>query len=984
MLAAIGYPSLDALMADTVPADIVRPALEMTHHNKGLSETEFLAHMKELADRNVLNKNFLGLGYHGTNTPSVILRNIVENPGWYTQYTPYQAEISQGRLEMLMSFQTMICNLTGMPMANASLLDEATAAAEAMTMCSALSRGKKPVFYVSDQCHPQTIAVCRSRADGLGLRVVVGAENSFDLSSKEACGVLLQYPATNGRIDGDYKAIAEKAHAGGLRVCVAADPLALTVLEPPGSWGADIVVGSSQRFGVPMGYGGPHAAYLATSETYARLMPGRIVGLSRDSDGNPVIRLAMQTREQHIRRAKATSNICTAQALLANVAAAYAIYHGPEGLKKIAGKVHGLASVFAAGCRKMNLTVPDDGKFFDTVVVKVPDAMRTVAKGHEQGMNLRYLDRDEVTVAFDETHTLDDVDAVLAVLANCNGVTVPSAAELAPSVEPGIGRVCGQARTSPLLPHEVFNRYQSEHGMLRYLKRIENKDLSMVHSMIALGSCTMKLNSTTEMIPITWPKLSNLHPFVPPSQATGYSQMIDNLALQLAEITGFDAMSMQPNSGASGEYAGLMAIRAYHISRGDGEKRKVCLIPTSAHGTNPASAVMTGYSVVAVEVNKDGTINQEDFTAKIAKHKDELAAFMVTYPSTFGVYEEGIKGMCEQIHEAGGQVYMDGANMNAQVGLTSPGHIGADVCHLNLHKTFCIPHGGGGPGMGPIGVKAHLAPFLPSHPVVPTGAVPGAEARGAGSYNEPNAAPFGTMAAAPHGSSMILPISYAYCSMMGSEGLKRASQHAILNANYMMRRLESGNLTEAEASRSAGVSTEGPGFKVLFKGRKANCAHEFIIDCGHFKGPAEDIGAEDIAKRLMDYGFHAPTMSWLVGNTLMMEPTESESREELDRFCEALLTIRREIKEIEDGKIDPHDNPVVNAPHTSAMISADTFVSKTYTRDRAAFPLPWVRDTKFWPQTRRVDNVFGDRNLITKLDDYPKLAEAIATEKARS
>jgi len=950
MLEVIGAPSLDALVEATVPTAIKRPAMEMPFSHQPMTETQFLEHMAELADKNVVNKSFMGMGYYGTHTPTVILRNILENPGWYTQYTPYQAEISQGRLESLLNFQSMVVDLTGMPMCNASLLDEATACAEAMTMCSAIARGKKPKFYISDLCHPQNIEVCKSRADGLGLEVIVGDHRQFDLSAKDVCGVLLQYPATDGSLE-SYKAVSDAAHANNIKVCAAVDLLSLTVLQPPSTWGADMVVGSSQRFGVPMGYGGPHAAFLATSDEYKRLMPGRIIGVSKDANGDVCLRMAMQTREQHIRRDKATSNICTAQALLANVAAMYAVYHGPDGLKRIANRVHGLAAVFAAGAEKLGAK-PTTAAFFDTVSVQVANADAVLATGHAHGVNLRKISDTVVSVAFDETHTISDLDTLFAVL---NGGTAAgfTAESIAEAVD-GDASIGAHARQGKILDMPVFNRYHTEHEMVRYVKALENKDLSMVHSMIALGSCTMKLNATSEMIPITWPKLANLHPYAPLDQAAGYQEMLLNLAKQLCDITGFDAMSMQPNSGASGEYAGLMTIRAYHQSRGDGH-RNICLIPTSAHGTNPATASMVGYKIVPIPTDKKGNVNYEVLKAEAEKHKDNLAALMITYPSTFGVYEEGIDQICQTIHDNGGQVYMDGANMNAQVGLTSPGHIGADVCHLNLHKTFCIPHGGGGPGMGPIGVKAHLAPFLPTHPVVPTGALP-AEARG------PSPAPFGTMAAAPYGSSMILPISYGYICMMGSQGLTNASKQAIMNANYLMRRLENH-------------------FKVQFTGRSGTCAHEFIIDVEHI---VEGIKAEDVAKRLIDYGFHAPTMSWPVPGTLMIEPTESESKEELDRFADTMIAIRAEMQAIKDGVYPLDNNPLVNAPHPAKMVvDADWDSKYPYSRETAAFPAPWVsHGSKFWPTHRRVDNVFGDRHLLTNLQTAGSTLETAAEKIA--
>lgn len=929
-----GFDSVDALIDATVPKSIRRTdGMPLDQYHEGMTESEFLAMFKEMASRNKVNKSYIGMGYYNTHIPTVILRNLLENPGWYTQYTPYQAEISQGRLESLLNFQTMICDLTGMQMANSSLLDEATAAAEAMTMCSAVARGKKPRFLVSSKCHPQTIAVCQTRADGLGLKVEVMDESKFDFSSN-VCGVLLQYPATDGSIQ-SYSDLTSKAAAAKVKVCVSTDLLALTKLSPPGEWGADIVIGSSQRFGVPMGYGGPHAAFLACHEEYKRLLPGRIIGMSRDATGAPALRMAMQTREQHIRRDKATSNICTAQALLANIAAFYAVYHGPEGLKQIADRVHGLSSVLAAGASKIGLQV-GAGPFFDTVKVSTGDAAKVFDAAAAAGVNLRLLDQNTLTISLDETTTMSDVDQLFSIL---NGGKAPgfTAESLAPTVKAELGEF---ERTSTFLEHPVFNSYHSEHELLRYLKRLENKDLSLVHSMIPLGSCTMKLNATSEMIPITWPELANLHPFVPMDQAQGYQEMFDHLGKQLAVITGFDAVSLQPNSGASGEYAGLMAIRQYHISRND-PHRNVCIIPVSAHGTNPASAVMAGMTIVPVGVDAQGNINIAELKAKAEQNKDKLAALMITYPSTHGVYEDGVDDICKIIHDNGGQVYMDGANMNAQVGLTAPGIIGADVCHLNLHKTFCIPHGGGGPGMGPIGVKAHLAPFLPTHPIVKTGAYP--------DFNGDDGKSFGCMAAAPYGSSLILPISYAYISMMGSKGLTDASKTAILSANYMAKRLEKH-------------------YPVLFRGPNGTCAHEFILDIRPITD-ATGIEAEDISKRLIDYGFHAPTMSWPVAGTLMIEPTESESKDELDRFVDAMISIREEIAEIEKGRADRSNNVLKHAPHPPQVVMADAW-ERPYTRESAAYPASWVKQAKFWPTTARVDNVFGDRQLVLRLPKH--------------
>ncbi|KAJ9528359.1 hypothetical protein QJQ45_014338 [Haematococcus lacustris] len=949
MVDATGFPTLDALIEATVPQAIKRTdGMEMGKYTPGMTESQFLDFFKAMASKNKLYKNFIGMGYYGTHLPPVIQRNVLENPGWYTQYTPYQAEIAQGRLESLLNFQTLVCDMTGMAMSNASLLDEATAAAEAMTMCSAVARGKKPKFLVSSKCHPQTIAVCQTRAEGLGLETLVSDESAF-VFGKDVCGMLLQYPATNGSVD-DYRSLVHAAHAANVKVVVATDLLALTMLTPPGEWGADMVIGSAQRFGVPMGYGGPHAAFLACHDDFKRMMPGRIIGVSVDAQGKPALRMAMQTREQHIRRDKATSNICTAQALLANIASLYAVYHGPEGLKTIAQRVNGLACVMAAGAQKLGLGAPAK-PFFDTVAIKarlqasaaagVEDAAQVASQAQQHQVNLRVIDSHTVGVAFDETSSLQDVDLLLSILNG--GKPAPfTATSLAEGVAAGVGPF---QRTSPFLQQPIFNSYHNEHDMLRYLKRLENKDLSLAHSMIPLGSCTMKLNATSEMMPITWPELANLHPFVPQDQAEGYYEMFRDLAAQLCTITGFDAMSLQPNSGASGEYAGLMAIRAFHLARGD-KGRNVCIIPVSAHGTNPASAVMAGMKIVTVSTDAQGNVNIEELRQKAEQHSATLAALMITYPSTHGVYEEGVDEICRIIHQHGGQVYMDGANMNAQVGLTAPGLIGADVCHLNLHKTFCIPHGGGGPGMGPIGVKAHLAPYLPTHPIVPTGAMP---------VTPDNAQPFGTMAAAPFGSSLILPISFAYISLMGSVGLRQASEFAILKANYMAKRLDSH-------------------YPVLFTGPRGTCAHEFILDLRPLKESA-GIEAEDVAKRLIDYGFHAPTMSWPVPGTLMIEPTESESKPELDRFIDAMIAIRHEIREIEQGIASRDNNLLKHAPHAPDVVLADKW-ERPYSRERAAFPAPWVRQAKFWPTVSRVDNVYGDRNLVTRIQEQPLAATA--------
>ncbi|KAF0916700.1 hypothetical protein E2562_011551 [Oryza meyeriana var. granulata] len=947
MASECGFNTLDALIDATVPAAIRAPPMHFSgKFDAGFTESQMIDHMQRLAAMNKAYKSFIGMGYYNTHVPAVILRNLMENPAWYTQYTPYQAEIAQGRLESLLNYQTMVADLTGLPMSNASLLDEATAAAEAMAMCNGILKSKKKTFLIASNCHPQTIDVCQTRAAGFDLNVIVADAKDFDYSSGDVCGVLVQYPGTEGEVL-DYAEFVKDAHAHGVKVVMATDLLALTSLRPPGEIGADIAVGSAQRFGVPMGYGGPHAAFLATSQEYKRLMPGRIIGVSVDSSGKPALRMAMQTREQHIRRDKATSNICTAQALLANMAAMYAVYHGPEGLKAIADRVHGLAGTFAHGLKKLGTVTVQELPFFDTVKVKVADANGIAQEACKNEMNLRVVDANTITVAFDETTTLEDVDKLFKVFNGGKPVNF-TAESLAPEVSSSIPS--SLVRKSPYLTHPIFNMYHTEHELLRYLYKLQSKDLSLCHSMIPLGSCTMKLNATVEMMPVTYPNFASMHPFAPTDQAAGYHEMFDDLGDLLCKITGFDSFSLQPNAGASGEYAGLMVIRAYHRSRGD-YHRNVCIIPVSAHGTNPASAAMCGMKIVAVGTDSKGNINIEELRKAAEANKDNLAALMVTYPSTHGVYEEGIDEICRIIHENGGQVYMDGANMNAQVGLTSPGFIGADVCHLNLHKTFCIPHGGGGPGMGPIGVKKHLAPFLPSHPVIPTGGLPLPE----------KTDPLGTISAAPWGSALILPISYTYIAMMGSNGLTEASKIAILNANYMAKRLEKH-------------------YPVLFRGVNGTVAHEFIIDLRGFKATA-GIEPEDVAKRLMDYGFHAPTMSWPVPGTLMIEPTESESKAELDRFCDALISIREEIAEIESGKADANNNVLKSAPHPPQLLMSDTW-TKPYSREYAAFPAAWLRGAKFWPTTCRVDNVYGDRNLICTLQQGSQVAEEAAAATA--
>jgi len=927
MLGRLGYGSLDELAADAVPGNIRldRPlAVAGFGLGREAGEHETLERLRRIAGENRVLRSYLGLGYHGTLLPAVLQRNVLENPGWYTQYTPYQAEISQGRLEALLNFQTMVADLTGLPIANASLLDEATAAAEAMHVCAALypklEAIEHPVFFVDALCHPQTIAVVQTRAKAVGITVEVGDPFAADLAGGRTFGVLVQYPATDGRVF-DYAPLAERVHAAKAALVVAADPLALALLRPPGEFGADFAVGSTQRFGLPMGFGGPHAAYLACRDEHKRQIPGRIIGVSKDAAGNPAYRMALQTREQHIRREKATSNICTAQALPAIIAAMWATYHGPDGVRRIAERVHGLAAALAAGARQLGHAVPAE-PFFDTVRIELTGvgADAVVARALERGINLRKLDGRTLAIALDETVGRDDLADLLAVLGGA-GLDPDALADGAARELPA-----PHARTSSYLQHPVFARYRTEHEMLRYLKRLERKDLSLAQSMISLGSCTMKLNATAEMAPISWRELAALHPFVPADQAAGYRQLIGDLETWLAEITGFAAISMQPNAGSQGEYTGLLVIRAYHQSRGE-SRRDVCLIPVSAHGTNPASSVMAGLKVVVVACDAQGNIDLADLEAKAAAHADRLAALMVTYPSTHGVFEEEIREICAIVHRHGGQVYMDGANMNAQVGLCRPGDIGADVCHLNLHKTFCIPHGGGGPGMGPIGVAGHLVPFLPGHPLVACG---GERA-------------IGPVAAAPYGSALVLAISWMYIAMMGGEGLTAATELAILNANYMAKRLSEH-------------------YPILYVGARGRVAHEFILDLRPFKATA-GVEAEDVAKRLMDYGFHAPTQSFPVPGTLMIEPTESESKRELDRFCDAMIAIRQEIREIEEGGLDRASNPLKHAPHTAEAVATDAW-SRPYPRERAAFPLPWVRDAKFWPAVARIDNVYGDRNLV--------------------
>jgi len=931
MLAALGVGSLEVLIAQTVPENIrSRSALNVP---RAATEREALAELAAMMSENVVLQSCIGMGYYDTVTPPVILRNILENPGWYTQYTPYQAEISQGRMEALLNFQTMVCDLTGLAVANASLLDEGTAAAEAMSMSFGLSAAAQERgatgFFVASSCHPQTIAVVQTRAEALGLQVIVADPAHFDFSTP-IFGALLQYPATDGSVH-DYAAFIEKTHEHGAIATVAADLLALTLLKPPGEFGADICIGAAQRFGVPLGFGGPHAAFFSTRDDHKRHMPGRLIGVSIDANGKPALRLALQTREQHIRRDKATSNICTAQVLLAVIASMYAVWHGPEGLVRIASRVHGLTRTLAGGLSKLGFRLTHNERYFDTLSVLVEDATAVVTAAREAGFNLRLVGSNVVGVSLDETTRPEDLTGLLAAFAK-PAHHLPDFALSSAWTETDFGPF---ARTSAFLTHPVFHAHRSEHEMLRYIHKLESKDLSLTTSMIPLGSCTMKLNATSEMIPVTWKTVGGLHPFAPPDQARGYRRMFKQLEAWLSDITGFAATSLQPNAGSQGEYAGLLVIRRYQEHRGQGH-RNICLIPASAHGTNPASAVMAGMKVVVVKCDSSGNIDLADLKARAEQHSANLAAFMVTYPSTHGVFESAITDVCALIHEHGGQVYMDGANMNAQVGLASPGAIGADVCHLNLHKTFCIPHGGGGPGMGPICCAAHLAPFLPGHPVVNPGG--------------PDA--IGPISAAPWGSSSILPIPWAYIRMMGPDGLKLATEIAILNANYMAHRL-------------------APHFPVLYTGEFGRVAHECIVDVRQLKATS-GVEVEDIAKRLMDYGFHAPTVSFPVAGTMMIEPTESESKAEIDRLCDALIAIRREIAKIEQGEWSKTDNPLKHAPHTAEAVTADEW-THAYPRTVAAFPAQWVRANKFWPTVARINNVYGDRNVVCTcppIEDY--------------
>ncbi|KYN85102.1 glycine dehydrogenase (aminomethyl-transferring) [Vibrio cidicii] len=926
MLQAINVTSLDALIEQTVPAQIrLEKPMQLA---QAKSEADMLLAMKQFANLNQVKRTFIGQGYYNTLTPNVILRNVLENPGWYTAYTPYQPEISQGRLESLLNYQQMVMDLTGMDIANASLLDEATAAAEAMTLCQRAGKSKSKVFFVADDVHPQTLEVVKTRAKYFGFDVVIGALDA--LPQTEAFGALLQYPGTTGEVR-DLTEIITKAQANKTLVTVATDLLASTLLKPAGEMGADVVIGSAQRFGVPMGYGGPHAAFMATREQHKRTMPGRVIGVSIDAKGNQALRMAMQTREQHIRREKATSNICTAQALLANMASFYAVYHGAQGLRTIARRTHHMTAILAAGLTKTGFELAHNA-FFDTITINTGDQTQALyAKAQAADINLRLLEG-QIGISFDETTTVADVEALFAIFGVNEAVNALSS-DIASNEFAAIPENC--RRTSEYLTHPVFNTYHSETQMMRYLKKLENKDFSLTHGMIPLGSCTMKLNAAAEMIPVTWPEFGALHPFAPIEQAAGYTALAEDLKAKLCEITGYDAFSLQPNSGASGEYAGLVAIQRYHESRGEGH-RNVCLIPSSAHGTNPATASMVSMKVVVVKCDENGNVDLIDLAEKIEKHKDNLSSIMITYPSTHGVYEEQVKEVCEMVHAAGGQVYLDGANMNAQVGLTSPGFIGSDVSHLNLHKTFCIPHGGGGPGMGPIGVKSHLAPFLPGH--IENG-VQGKEF---------------AVSAADLGSASILPISWAYIAMMGADGLAEATKVAILNANYVMERLR-------------------PHYPVLYRGKNGRVAHECIIDIRPLKEET-GISEEDIAKRLMDYGFHAPTMSFPVAGTLMVEPTESEDLAELDRFCDAMIAIRQEITAVKEGAWPLEDNPLVNAPHTQVDLMAEEW-THPYPRELACFPSTATKKSKYWPTVNRVDNVYGDRNLICSCPSIDNYAE---------
>ncbi len=922
MLAAIGASSLQDLMESTVPASILRS--DTMDLPAALTEAQALEKLRVLAAQNQVFRSHIGMGYYDTFTPTVILRNVLENPGWYTAYTPYQPEISQGRLEGLLNYQQMVMDFTGMELANASLLDEGTAAAEAMTLCLRVNKkSRSEAFFIAADCHPQTIGVVRTRAHHLGINVTIGDPHN-DLIGGDFFGALLQYPSSCGAVI-DPRALIEKAHAQHTLIIVASDLLSLALLTPPGEMGADVVVGNSQRFGVPMGYGGPHAAFFATRDEYKRSAPGRIIGVSIDRHGDQALRMAMQTREQHIRREKATSNICTAQALLSICAAFYAVYHGPVGIKRIAQRVHRLTQILAQGFTQLGFERSNEF-YFDTLTIRVGNQQATIiARAESAQINLRKVDGDRIGISLDETTDANHIAQLWQIFAGNNSIPAVDAIDVQLGASQGIPAAL--QRTSAFLTHPVFNSYHSETEMLRYMKRLENKDIALNQAMIALGSCTMKLNATAEMIPITWPEFNRLHPFAPLSQAQGYQQLFRDLEKMLIETTGYDAVSLQPNAGSQGEYAGLLAIKRYHESLQQ-TQRDIVLIPSSAHGTNPASAALAGLKVVIVECDDNGNVDIADLTLKAEQHRNELCALMATYPSTHGVFEEGIVEICAIVHQHGGQVYVDGANLNALVGVAAPGKFGADVSHINLHKTFCIPHGGGGPGMGPIGVAQHLAPFLPSHPVIPVGDLP---------------ADNDIVSAAPWGSASILPISWMYAALMGPDGLTRATQVAILNANYVALRLREH-------------------FPVLYTGRNGRVAHECIIDLRPLK-EASGIAEEDVAKRLMDFGFHAPTMSFPVPGTLMIEPTESESLEELNRFCDALIHIRGEIQCVINGEFDALDNPLKNAPHTAAELVADQW-QHSYTREQAAYPVPELRHRKYWPPVARIDNVYGDRNLF--------------------
>jgi glycine dehydrogenase len=943
MLHVIGHDSLEAMTDAIVPGQI--KSKQPLALPESITEEEALAKIRTIARKNKVFKNYIGQGYYGTLTPNVILRNILENPAWYTAYTPYQAEISQGRMEALINFQTMVADLTGMDISNASLLDEATAAGEAMTLAKRSAKSKSNVFFVANDVHPQTLEVLHTRADGIGIELHIG--NPAEAAKVDSFGVLLQYPNTFGQIH-DYSAVADAVHARGGIVAVATDLLALTLIASPGSWGADIVIGNSQRFGVPFGFGGPHAAYLACRDAYKRSMPGRLIGVSVDAEGKPAYRLTLQTREQHIRREKATSNICTAQVLLAVMASMYAVYHGPEGLGRIARRTHRLAAILAAALRSAGMEVGHD--FFDTLHVTNVDADAIHAKAEGLGLNLRQIHGQSVGISLDETTTRADVLALAGLFSADIGDIDELDAATADALPAAL------LRKSPFLQHPVFNTHHSEHELLRYMRSLADKDLAMDRTMIPLGSCTMKLNATAEMIPVTWPEFGNIHPLAPADQTQGYKQLIDELEAMLVECTGYDAVSLQPNSGAQGEYAGLLAIRAYHRSRGQ-DQRDICLIPESAHGTNPASAQMCGMTVVVTKCDSNGNVDIDDIRHKAEKYADRLAALMITYPSTHGVFEEDVVRICEIVHQYGGQVYTDGANMNALVGVAKPGKWGSDVSHLNLHKTFCIPHGGGGPGVGPCAVKSHLAPFLP-RTVISAGIPAGEDQKAAIHGRTSHKSAVGMVSAAPFGSASILPISWMYITLMGQQGLRKATQVALLNANYIAKRL-------------------APHYETLYTGRNGLVAHECILDLRPIKD-STGISAEDVAKRLIDFGFHAPTLSFPVAGTLMVEPTESESQHELDRFIYAMIQIRDEIRAIEDGRLDREDNPLKNAPHTATMVTGTEW-THAYPRELAAFPLPSLRLQKYWSPVARVDNVYGDKNVMCAcipIDAYKEEAEA--------